>query len=108
MNFSEYDNYEKLIKTFDDICKNKKIQFVEPIYPYYCLESFPCQGHGGMKIHFNNYDTIDFYCSSVEIAILMHYLDVEKINDAHFAIYLDKNIKTKINKLKNKKKEIIT
>lgn len=49
---SHYNNYKTLIEDVKSKCANRKIILIEPISFTICLQSYPCQGHKGVKNSF--------------------------------------------------------
>jgi hypothetical protein len=52
----------------------------------YCLESYPCQGHGGVILEFIDGTSETYACGSVSIGAIMWYFGVQ--ND-HFVGYIN-------------------
>ena len=99
---SHYNNYKTLIEDVKSKCANRKIIMIEPISFTVCLESYPCQGHKGVKIHFDTGNMINYPCSSVDIGLIMCYFNVKTVHDAHFTSYVTDDMCEKLKEMKKK------
>ena len=61
---SHYTRYKNLIEDVKNKCLGRTVVLIEPISYNMCLESYPCKGHSGAKIHFGNGETLNYSCSS--------------------------------------------
>lgn len=91
-----YHDYESQIADFVTKCNSRKMKSIELIQNEYCLLSYPCQGHLGVKVIFVNDDTLEFECDSVRSGIIFCFCGVSK----HCAEYVNDSMKKKIDKLR--------
>lgn len=94
---SHYSNFEKNISSFVEKCESKKIKSIKLIQEYKCLESYPCQGHEGVYVEFDNGSNMKFNCDSVTAGIIMYFCGVQK---GHCIEYVNTEMKKKLDDLK--------
>ena len=58
------------IREVRKIIGDGKVESISPIQNEFCMESYPCKGHGGVKITFKNGEIIEYKCSSVSIGCI--------------------------------------
>lgn len=91
-----YSDVTDKIMELISLCEGKTILTITEIDGT-CLESYPCQGHEGAKILFTSGETLEYPCSSVTLGCIMYYF---KIANMHFAEYVNKGQKQKLDALR--------
>ena len=86
---SHYGNVQKVISEVVTLCNYRKVQAIEP-KSRSCRQRYPCGGHGGAVITFENNEIAYYPCSSVDLGIIMYYYGVD--ND-HFTNYVDEDLR---------------
>ena len=81
-----WDNSQKDTKNVKELIGKREVKSISPIRPNWCLESYPCQGHEGVKIIFNDGEMIEYKCPSVSIAFIQKSI-TGKV-DPHFKEYI--------------------
>jgi len=93
---SHYRGYKVVLNNFLELCGPRKIQSIKLIREHPCLETYPCQGHVGVNVKFENGDSLDYKCGSVHSGILMYYSGVRK---GHCLEYVDNDMKKELDNL---------
>lgn len=89
---------ESTISSFIDACTGRKIVSLKMIQDDYCLLTYPCQGHVGIRVTFTNGEHIDFACpSTIMIGVIFHFCNAE---NRHCTSYLTEEVKTIIEDLR--------
>lgn len=78
------------------LCGSRKIRTIKPL-DLQCQESYPCQGHCGAVITFDNGETASYKCPSVDLGIIMYYYG---IGTAHFTDYVDRDMRKYLDELR--------
>lgn len=94
-----YHDYESQIADFVAQCDSRKIKSIDLIQNEYCLLSYPCKGHRGVKVIFANSDALEFQCGSVTAGIIFCFCGVSK----HCVEYVNAPMKKKIEQLRRSK-----
>ena len=82
---SWWNTSRKDIEKVRKIIGDRKVESISPIRDDICLESYPCKGHGGVKITLKNGEVIEYECSSVSIGCIQKAITGKA--DAHFRSY---------------------
>lgn len=71
------------------------VKSVRLINSNYCAESYPCQGHGGVKITYDDNKIYEYDCPSVSSgAIMVFYKSTNgATTDSHCRDYIDDDFK---------------
>jgi len=68
---------------------SNEVTRVEAIDLSTCLETYPCQGHVGVRIHVEGGWTIEIKCDTIPIAAVMKHFTPHDVHP-HFKPYLKK------------------
>lgn len=79
---------EKDLAAVKRLIGHREVEFVAPIKDGYCIQSYPCQGHGGVCIVFTDGGQTEYGCDSLSIAYLQRELNPDHDVDDHFQCYL--------------------
>ena len=93
---SHYKGYEDKVRDFVKECKFRKIESIKLIKEWPCLESYPCQGHKGVLVNFENGQNLEYPCTSVTAGILMYFCGVKT---GHCLGYVNQSMRDKLDKL---------
>eukprot|EP01110_Echinostelium_bisporum_P004827 TRINITY_DN21959_c0_g1_i1.p1 TRINITY_DN21959_c0_g1~~TRINITY_DN21959_c0_g1_i1.p1 ORF type:complete len:104 (-),score=17.13 TRINITY_DN21959_c0_g1_i1:23-334(-) len=73
------------------LVNGREVESVDAQQMSVCLESFPCQGHGGVNIRVRGENTpIKYECGSVSIGAI-HYFYQPRKSFEHFDIYVSRD-----------------
>lgn len=96
---SHYDGALDTIQQLKLKIKDRQIVSVDAICENGCMESYPCRGHDGVRIMFNDGPMLEYACNSVAIGAVQYWADKMSKN-THFSGYVDDELKNKIDKLR--------
>ena len=85
-------SFRTLIRDVTTLCCSRKVKSIEPISQM-CEERYPCEGHDGALITFENGETMKYECSSVDLGIIMYYYSID---DDHFTEYVDEDLRKQL------------
>jgi hypothetical protein len=103
---SYYESATNKIKTIVKIIGRKRVVNVSPITPDFCTKTYPCMGHDGVILTFDNGTELRIKANSVEIgAFEIFFLpdrqDVSYCGSTHFITYINSEYANKLNLLWN-------
>jgi hypothetical protein len=84
---SHWVSARKDIQKVRDLIGERKVKSISPIEDGSCMESFPCQGHEGVKIIFKDGEVIKYNCRSVSIGCIQKAIMGK--TGSHFRIYTE-------------------
>lgn len=91
-----YKNVKTIITEVTGLCGLKIVKSINP-KSNTCMERYPCSGHAGVVITFENGEVLEYPCTSVAIGAIMYYY---KIDNNHFSIYVNEKCKRVIDQLR--------
>ncbi len=80
-----WDKARKDICQVEKLIGEREVESISPIRMTICLESYPCQGHYGVKIVFKDGEVIKYDCPSVSIGCIQKVIMGKA--DSHFSGY---------------------
>lgn len=93
---SHYRDVDGLLSNVKTLCNARKIKLIAP-QSRSCQERYPCGGHGGAVITFEDGDVAHYPCSSVDLGIIMYYYGIK---DDHFTGYVNQELRNKLDIMK--------
>lgn len=73
MEESHYPQAYSDVQALKERINNRNIIRIDPMYSDVCLESYPCKGHGGVRVQLDD-EEFNYPCSSVSIACIQKAL----------------------------------
>jgi len=95
---SHHSDALESVKRLIQLVNGRKIVSANAIYER-CQESYPCRGHDGVRLDFDDGKVQEFQCGSVAIGAIQYWVD-KNGKSSHFSGYVDDELKEKINKLR--------
>ncbi len=82
---SHWGNAREDVREVKKLIGERDVKSIYPIQDDFCMESYPCQGHQGVKITLKNGNVIEYECPSVSIGCIQKIIMGKA--DSHFREY---------------------
>ena len=99
---ARYKNETKLIKDIESLRNFRTVRSIKPQSDN-CAETYPCEGHIGALITFENDEMVYYDCGSVDIGIIMYYYG---LGSPHFTGYVNNDVRKFLDNLRDESLQI--